>query len=359
MPSTFHTIQAIGPGGESSALFPEGRNRLIHGECLAVMESLPEESFDVIYLDPPFFTQQTRRLQHNVERGASYSDYWDEGLHGYLSWLEERLVRARALLKPEGALFLHLDWHAVHYAKVVLDHLFGMEHFQNELIWYYSGGGAAKTRFARKHDTILYYTKSATMWKFYADRVRTPYKWTDGQPRADGSARDYTKGKLPDDVWEHHALMPWSEESIGYPTQKPLALLERLLLATTDEGDVAGDFMCGSGTTAVAAQRLGRRWVAADASRAAICLAAERLAPLLVPDCLPRNGMRSRAWAHERFAKIQADEQRLGLDAETLTRCALTMIPGEGFAVERAEINDTISPGTDPEPDALLEDANA
>ncbi|MHB9110809.1 MAG: DNA methyltransferase, partial [Armatimonadota bacterium] len=143
------------------------------------------------------------------------------------------------------------------------------------------------------------------------------------------------KGKLPDDVWEHHGLMPWSEESIGYPTQKPLALLERLLLATTDEEDTVGDFMCGSGTTAVAAQRLGRRWVAADDSRVAVSLAAERLAPLLVPDCLPRAGKRARAWAHERFAKIEADENRLGLDADTLTACALTIIPGRGFGVER------------------------
>jgi len=335
MPSTFHTVQAIGPAGEPSALFSEGRNRLIHGECLAVMEALPAESFDVIYLDPPFFTQKTRRLLHSVERGASYSDTWDDGLHGYLQWLEERLARVRALLKPEGALFLHLDWHAAHYAKVVLDHLFGMANFQNELIWYYSGGGASKNRFARKHDSILYYTNSATSWKFYADRVRTPYKWTNGQPRADGSARDYTRGKLPDDVWEQHGLMPWSEENIGYPTQKPEALLQRLLLATTDEGDTVGDFVCGSGTTAVAAQQLGRRWVAADASRVAVSLAAERLAPLLVPDCLPREGKRARAWAHERFTQIEGDANRLGLDEGTRTTCELTIIPAGGFAVER------------------------
>ena len=96
-----------------------------------------------------------------------------------------------------------------------------------------------------------------------------------------------------------------------------------------------GDFMCGSGTTAMAAQKLGRRWVAADDSRVAVSLAAERLASLLVPDCLPREGKRARAWAHERFAKIEGDESRLGLDAETLTACGLTIIPGEGFAVER------------------------
>ena len=329
-----HAVQTIGPAGEVSGLFPAGRNRMIRGECLAVMEGLPAESFDTIYLDPPFFTQQERRLQHSQRRGPSYGDAWDEGLHGYLTWLEARLARMRELLRPEGALFLHLDWHAVHSARILLDHLFGPGHFQNEIIWYYSGGGASRKRFARKHDTILYYTKSAKWWKFYADRVRTPYKWTDGQPRADGSARDYAHGKLPDDVWEHHALMPWSEESIGYPTQKPLALLERLLQATTDEDDVVGDFLCGSGTTAVAAQRLGRQWVAVDESRPAICLAAERLAQVLVPECLSRSGQRARAWAHDRYALIQADENRLGLDQNTLAACALTIIPTRGFTVE-------------------------
>lgn len=337
MQHIFHLVQAIGPAAEESGLFPQGRNRMLHGECLAIMEVLPAESFDTIYLDPPFFTQQERRLQHSVKVGPSYSDTWDAGLHGYLEWLGERLTRMWELLKPEGALFLHLDWHAAHYARVLLDHIFGMPNFQNEFIWYYSGGGASRQRFARKHDTILYYTKSATKWKFYADRVRTAYKWTAGQRRADGSARDYAKGKLPDDVWEHHGLMPWAEENVGYPTQKPEALLERLLLATTDEGDVVGDFMCGSATTAVTAQRLGRRWVAADNSRVALSLAAERLAPLLAPDCLPRAGQRSRARAHERHALIEADPTRLGLDQATLTACELTMIPGRGFSVERYE----------------------
>ena len=331
---SFNTVQTIGPAEELSNLFSAGRNRLICGECLQVMAALPAQSFDVIYLDPPFFTQRTRRLLHSVDRGASYSDNWDEGLHGYLEWLQQRLARVRDLLKPQGALFLHLDWHAVHYAKVTLDHLFGIDNFQNELIWYYSGGGASKQRFARKHDSILYYTKSAKKWKFYADRVRTEYKWVNGQPRADGSARDYARGKLPDDVWEQHGLMPWAEETVAYPTQKPEALLQRLLLATTDEGDVVGDFMCGSGTTAVSAQRLGRRWVVADNSRIAVCLAAERLAQTLAPDCLPRTEVRSRAWAQARHEQIVADEKRLGLSAAALTACEMTIIPTRGFNVE-------------------------
>ncbi len=333
--SPFAVVQAIGLAAPPSALFPDGRNRIVHGECLAVMRALPAESFDVIYLDPPFFTRQERRLRRDDSAGPSYSDTWDDGLHGYLTWLGERLAAARDLLQPHGALFLHLDWHAVHYAKVLLDKLFGYDNFQNEFIWYYSGGGAAQQRFARKHDTILYYTKSDREWKFYADRVRTPYKWTDGQRRADGSARDYTRGKLADDVWQHNALLPWAEENIGYPTQKPLALLERLLLATTDDGDAVGDFFCGGGSTAAAAQALGRRWAVADESRTAICLTAERLAQALVPGCVPHVTRRARARAHERHHLIINDDTRLGLDAPTLTACDLTIIPTvPGFTVE-------------------------
>ncbi|HEX2952036.1 MAG TPA: DNA methyltransferase, partial [Armatimonadota bacterium] len=327
-------MQSIGAAGNDSPLFPRGRNRLINGDCLVVMRTLPAETFDVIYLDPPSFSGKDFHL-HNGEPGSVYSftDIWEEGLQQYLDWLEERLAEMIRLLQPEGTLFVHLDWHAVHYVKVMLDRLLGYKNFQNEFIWYYSGGGASTQRFARKHDTILYYTKSATRWKFYADRVRVPHKWTRGQRRADGSPRDYAKGKLPDDVWQHHALMPWAAESLGYPTQKPEALLQRLLLATTDEGDIVGDFFCGGGTTAAMAQKLGRRWVTADISRISICLAAERIAELLVPGCIPRHEQRSRAQARARFAEIMADDTRLGLDAEAEKAC--TACAKIGFDIEQ------------------------
>lgn len=333
-------LQTIGPAGPVTPLLPDGRHRLIAGDNLAIMQALPAASFDLLYLDPPFFTSKEHYL-HNGERDSvhSFTDTWDDGLHEYLAWLEERLATMHRLLKPGGALFLHLDWHAVHYAKVILDRIFGYKHFQNEFIWYYSGGGASKERFARKHDNILYYTKDARKGKFYADRVREPYKWTRGQPRADGSARDYARGKLPDDVWEHHAPMPWAFESLGYPTQKPLALLERLLLATTDEGDVVGDFFCGSGTTGAAAEKLHRRWVMADCSRIAVCLTAERLAEQLYPDCTAYTETRARARARARFDRILADEARFGLDAHTLTECTKLQLitPATGFQVEAQE----------------------
>lgn len=333
MTSPFTCVHAVGAPASAIPALPDGYNRLIHGDCLAVMRALPDACCNVIYLDPPFFSNQDYHLHNGTPGSAlSFTDRWEGGLHDYLYWLQERLAEMRRLLREDGALFVHLDWHAVHYVKVMLDHLFGYRNFQNEFIWYYSGGGASTRRFARKHDTILYYTKSATNWTFHADRVREPYKWTSGQRRADGSARDYDRGKLPDDVWQHHTVMPWADEHVGYPTQKPLELVERLLLATTDVGDVVGDFFCGSGTTAVAAQRLERRWLTSDVSRMAVCLAAERLAQLMVPGCIPHTATRSRARAQERFAAIEADATRVGLAPDTLAACADISAPG--FAVE-------------------------
>ncbi|HEY3377893.1 MAG TPA: site-specific DNA-methyltransferase [Armatimonadota bacterium] len=336
--SVFHSVQTLGAASAPSPLFPSGHNRLILGDCLDVMRALPAESFATLYLDPPFFSNKEYHL-HNGERGSvhSFTDNWAGGLQEYLDWLEARLMEMHRLLQPDGALFVHLDWHAVHYVKVLLDRLFGYEHFQNEFIWYYSGGGASTQRFARKHDNILYYTKSATQWKFYADRVRVPYKWTEGQKRADGSARDYARGKLPDDVWQHHALMPWAQESLGYPTQKPESLLERLLLATTDEGDAIGDFFCGAGTTAAVAQQHGRRWVTSDISRVAVCLAATRLAEHVAPSSQPKPTARARALAKTRFDEIMADEHRLGLAAQRLAECQVAQLDLQGFAVERFE----------------------
>ena len=362
--TSFQPIQSIALNEPATPLFPDGRNRIILGDCLEVMRALPAGTFDVLYLDPPFFSGQNYHL-HNGERGSvhSFTDIWAEGLPEYLQWLEARLTEMRRLLKPEGTLFVHLDWHAVHYVKVILDRLFGYDNFQNELIWFYSGGGTSRQRFARKHDNILYYTKSAKNWIFYADRVREDYKWTNGQPRADGSERDLERGKLPDDVWQHpalqpcadcserdqergmgnlpydvwqhHALLPWAAESLGYPTQKPEELLKRLLLATSDEGDVVGDFFCGGGTTASVAQQLGRRWVTADISRVAVCLAAERLAERLAPGCIPRTAQRSRAFAKERFERILAAEEQLGLAPDALANVSQTLFQSIGFTVEK------------------------
>ncbi len=263
---------------------------------------------DLIYLDPPFnknkkFTAPTG----TSAEGASFKDIFREddlkdewlltiaedepdlfhylnGIKGvgkpynfaYLAYMAVRLIECRRVLKQSGSIYLHCDPTMSHYLKAIMDCIFTEEFFQNEFIWYYSGGGASKKRWARKHDCILYFSKS-DCWTFNADAVRVAYKWTDGQKRADGSARDYDKGKLPDDVWEHHANMPWAKESTGYPTQKPLALMERIIQASSNEGDIVLDPFAGCATTCVAAERLNRQWIGVDISIKAYELVKERL----------------------------------------------------------------------------------
>ncbi len=192
-----------------------------------------------------------------------------EDTAAYLTYMAIRLVEMHRVLKPTGSLYLHCDPTASHYLKALMDGIFGRENFQNEIVWYYGGGGASKKRFARKHDIILFYAKSSR-WTFNVDDIRVPYKWTEGQRRADGSSRDYDKGKLPDDVIELHGVMPWAGERTGYPTQKPVALAERIVKASTNPGDIVLDCFAGCAYVPVAAERNGRQWIACDMSPRAL-----------------------------------------------------------------------------------------
>ena len=147
----------------------------------------------------------------------------------------------RSLLSAKGAIYVHLDYRVGPYVKVILDEILGENNFRNEVIWYYSGGGASKEQWARKHDNIFYYS-AGSAWTFNVDDVRQHYKWVDGQNRADGSGRDLYRGKLPDDVFDLHGVMPWAGEKTGYETQKPESLLERFIKASSNEGDLVADF---------------------------------------------------------------------------------------------------------------------
>ena len=291
---------------------------LYYGDCLEVMQAMPAESVDLIYLDPPF----NSNANYNILFGTSKSSFaqvmafqdtwqWDDSaarrvreieraiehpargfissmeqflgpgrMLAYLSYMAQRIAEARRLLAPTGSIYLHCDPTASHYLKILMDDIFGMDNFQNEFMWYYGGGGASRRRWARKHDVILFYSKT-DKWTFNADAVRAPHRWDAGQRRADGSERDYDRGKLPDDVFVHHSLMPWASERLGYPTQKPLALLERIIKASSNEGDVVLDPFCGCGTSVVAAANLKRQWIGIDISPIAIDVILERrLAPM-------------------------------------------------------------------------------
>lgn len=259
-------------------------NRLILGDNLLVMRTLSDESIDLIYIDPPFFTGRERRA--NGDAAHAFDDAWAGGLDAYLAWSRERIIEMRRLLRPTGVLYVHCDFHAGHYIKALLDEVFGGERFQNEIIWHYGLGAANATRhFLRKHDTIFVYRKSdaatfnvvrggvtaAMLAKYSHEDARGRYMMSRGR-------KYYLKGGKPlDSVWDIPAIAATSRERLGYPTQKPETLLERVILASSNEGDVVADFCCGSGTTPAVAQRLGRRWLACDASPAAVEITASRL----------------------------------------------------------------------------------
>jgi site-specific DNA-methyltransferase (adenine-specific) len=269
-------------------------SHLILGENLAVMFALLpdyEGRIDLIYADPPFFTN--RRFPARVGRGEDsrrpaewqlaegYPDHWPN-LESYLDMLYPRLALMHRLLSPRGTLYLHLDWHANSYARLLLDEIFGAEQLLNEVVWVYHGPSPIRSAFNRKHDTILVYTKGRE-YTFNADAVRQPYdastvKTFASSPKAGfGKVPDLERGKVPEDWWYFPVVARLHSERTGYPTQKPQALLERIILASSNPGDLVADFFCGSGTTPASAARLGRRFIASDAAWRAVHTTRRRL----------------------------------------------------------------------------------
>ena len=275
---------------------PQGAAGSVLGDNLDVLRGLPDSCVDLIYIDPPFGTGQRRRLD-SIRTGSGpgtrtgfggrtyswrtvssheYSDTMD--LDDYLGFLGCRLQEMHRVLATQGTLYLHLDFHAVHHARLLLDDIFGPEHFLNEIIWAYDFGGRSQDRWARKHDNILWYAKS-TRWTFNPDAVdRIPYL----APRLVGPEKS-ARGKLPTDVWWMTIVPTGGRERTGYPTQKPLRLLERIVRASSNPGDLVADFFGGSGTTAVVAARLGRRYLTVDSNPEAVRITGERLAALTAP----------------------------------------------------------------------------
>jgi len=264
---------------------------VIEADNLDLLKALPDACVDLAYADPPFATGRTRRLVSirtgrgaQVRRGfrdrevawepVSDHAYGDAlPLEAHLDALELRVREIHRVLAPHGSLYLHLDWRVSHHARLLLDRVFGRERFLNELVWAYDYGGRARDRWPRKHDTILWYAKGPS-WIFERDAIdRIPYL-APGLVGPEKAAR----GKLPTDVWWMTIVPPGSAERTGYPTQKPVRLLERIVAASSRPGDLVIDPYGGSGTTAVAASRLGRRWLLVDRNPAAVAIARRRLA---------------------------------------------------------------------------------
>jgi len=235
------------------------------GENLTLLREMRSDSFDLIYIDPPFNTGKRQ-----IREDLSYEDRFEDFIEGFLG---PRIKEAHRLLSPTGSFFLHLDYREVHYAKVYTDKVFGRDSFMNEIVWSYDYGGRSKSRWPAKHDTILWYAKDSDDYTFNYDAMdRLPYM-APGLVGPEKAAR----GKTPTDVWWQTIVPTNGKEKTGYPTQKPRAILERIIKVHSNPGDRILDFFAGSGTTGEAAAIHGRECVLIDSNPESIAIIKERL----------------------------------------------------------------------------------
>ena len=263
----------------SGSLQDGWRNLLIQGDNLEVMSALKGDlagKIDLIYGDPPFFRGKDRHYRKGAEACYAYGDTWPGGLPEYLEYTRARLELCRDLLSDTGSIYIHLDPTVSHYVKVLMDEVFGAERFIREIIWRIGWISGFKTRaknWARNHDVILFYSKGP---KFRFNKIFIPHG--EGYRRRGEPGK--TPGKCVDDVWvdiPSIQIMSFAQEKTGYDTQKNENLLERIISASSNPGDLVADVFCGSGTTLVVAERLGRRWVGVDISPIAIEVTQNRL----------------------------------------------------------------------------------
>jgi site-specific DNA-methyltransferase (adenine-specific) len=265
-------------------------NQIFKGDNLPILKSIPSDSVQLIYIDPPFNTGRTQSRgtttttrtdtgnrvgfkgkRYDVVRETVLS--YDDEFEDFWSFLEPRLEEAWRVLNESGTLYLHLDYREAHYAKVLLDALFGRDCFLNEIIWAYDYGGKSKNKWPSKHDTILVYVKDPAKYYFNSTEVdREPYM-------APGlvTPEKVEKGKLPTDVWWHTIVSPTGKEKTGYPTQKPKGILRRVIQASSKPGDLILDFFAGSGTTGAVAAELGRSFILIDQNPESIEVITKRL----------------------------------------------------------------------------------
>lgn len=313
-----------------------GENILAHGDNLSFMKYLLEQKemagkINLIYIDPPFFSKANYGAEiklHSekinkipVIKQKAYHDVWEDGMEEYLRMLAVRFFLMKELLAKDGSLWVHLDWHSVHYVKVLLDEIFGEKNFINEVIWNYKSGGVSKNYFARKHDTLLFYAKSQQYY-FKAQQEKSynrdfkPYRFK-GVSEYRDELGWYTMVNMKD-VWQINMVGRTSAERTGYATQKPEQLIERILESCTRDGDVCADFFGGSGTLAAAADRMGRHWISCDIGDLAAVNTHKRLVSV------SKEGYRfyteSNRTESRGSLKVKTDLQRLSVsDKEKLT----------------------------------------
>lgn len=236
------------------------------GDNLAILRKMPGSTIDLIYIDPPFNTGRKQQLKNNS---------YDDTLGGaYLDFIQERLIEAHRLLTPQGSIYFHIDYREAHYCKILLDQIFGRDNFVNEIIWAYDYGGRSRKRWPSKHDTIFWYAKDPKSYTFNIEAIeRIPYM----APGLVGKDKA-KKGKIPTDVWWQTIVPTQGNERLGYPTQKPLAILRRIVMASSNPGDTVLDFFAGSGTTGAACLQIDRRFILIDNNPDALRVMARRFA---------------------------------------------------------------------------------
>lgn len=292
------------------------QNTLFTGDNLFVLKGLNSKSVDLIYLDPPFNSKRMYSAPIGSKAaGSSFKDMWTwsdineaylenliqnypslvnfiksvssisgDDMTAYLTYMAQRIIEMHRILKDTGSFYLHCDPTASHYLKIILDEIFGKENFQNEIIWQYYMGGKPSKAFARKHDVILFYSKSNNKNRYF-EKIKVK-RYLDFKPSLKDESKEAESGKdefgyysviqCPD-VWQIKSVFNMSKEATGYPTQKPLDLLKRIILASTKSNDIVLDPFCGCATTCVAAQQLGRKWIGIDIEEKAVEVLIERL----------------------------------------------------------------------------------
>jgi adenine-specific DNA-methyltransferase len=359
---------------DPNSLEPEWRNKLIWGDNKYVMSALLDQfagKIDLIYIDPPFATGANfsttvtigdEEIEHTKEASAieelAYRDTWGKGLDSFLQMISERLVLIRDLLSDSGSLYVHVDWRVNSHIRIILDEIFGPNNYCNEIAWHYSGWNKKlKNGFEKRHDSIFLYKKSDKM-KFNSffemwESKEAYVKQRKQKLRIDDDGREYVlsdsgggnrikryiedvlkDGVVLDDVWDLDKLNNSAKESLDYPTQKPEVLLERIIKASTNEGDIIADFFCGSGTTAAVAEKLGRRWITSDLGRYAMHTARKRF--LEIDGCKPFEilniGKYERQyWQSYQFSKKTQEQTLAEYIAFILELYKADPLPGSAF----------------------------
>jgi len=296
-------------------------NTLYCGDNLDQLKKLPDNSVDLIYIDPPFNSNRNYEVfWGDTQEKRAFDDRFGDAT-AYITYMRPRIVELYRVLKPTGSFYYHCDWHASHYVKILLDQVFGFNNFQNEIIWHYRRWSSPSKKFQRLHDTVFFYTKSKD---YTFNNLLTAYTEGSVARKKQGVLHRFKEGEKPflvservvqskgvpeNDVWQIPFIAPSAKERLGFPTQKPLALLDRIIAASSNKGDIVLDAFCGCGTTLASAQKHGRKWIGIDISPTACRVIAKRMWDMfgLIEDKdfkmygLPRSEIQLREMPHFEF----------------------------------------------------------